>query len=531
MQFLNRASFVRVLALAIVASVVAVGQELHVKFTPAAAYDTAGANAASVATADLRGDGKLDLVVVDSCQSAGPGSCQGTGEVAVLLGNGDGTFRPALTFSTGAFDSQSVSVADVNKDGILDLTVASLCQDWGCNNGAVSVLLGNGDGTFQPAVVYSSGDAYTWSVAVGDLRSNGKSDVVVSNEGAVGDNNGSVSVLVGNGDGGFQPAVTYSSGGLVAASVAIGDLNHDGIPDLVCANYGGARGSGDAASVMLGNGDGTFQTAVAYDSGGHYANSVALEDLRGNGILDMVLANGQSDNESNHIRAGLGVLLGNGDGTFQSTGSYVVHGLQALSWPFVGSGIDSLIIADVNGDGIPDISVIELCHNFKGEYCEGDGQVNVMLGNGDGTFQAPVLYISGGYGGSGLAVADVNGDGRPDLIAVSEQVSPSEYEGTISVFLNETYYASKTKLSASPNPAHVSQVVTFTATVTPTPPNGEVVTFLNGKTNLGTSTTKKGVASLTASFPAAKTYTIKASYVGDAFRKKSSGTVKLVVNP
>jgi hypothetical protein len=107
----------------------------------------------------------------------------------------------------------------------------------------------------------------------------------------------------------------------------------------------------------------------------------------------------------------------------------------------------------------------------------------------------------------------------------------SNPEGNVAVLLNETYYASKTALSASPNPAHVNQSVTFTATITPTPPNGELVPFYNGKTSLGTGATTKGVASLTTSFAAAKRYTIKANYAGDAFRKASSGTVKLVVNP
>ena len=104
-------------------------------------------------------------------------------------------------------------------------------------------------------------------------------------------------------------------------------------------------------------------------------------------------------------------------------------------------------------------------------------------------------------------------------------------EGSVAVLLNETSYASKTALTSSPNPSQVNQTVTFTARITPTPPNGELVAFYNGKTELGTGATTNGVASLSTSFSKAKTYTIKATYPGDAFRKPSSGTVKQVVNP
>ena len=182
--------------------------------------------------------------------------------------------------------------------------------------GAVSVLLGNGDGTLQPAVVYSSGANYAYSVAIGDLTGNGVPDLVVSNIDLVGGSNGSVAVLLGNGDGTFQPAVSYETG-VEVASAAIGDVNGDGIPDLVAANYSCACDpDGGEVAVLLGNGDGTFQPAVLYDSGGQAAYSVALADLRGNGILDVVVANLIS-------QGALGVLLGNGDGTFQPAVAYL----------------------------------------------------------------------------------------------------------------------------------------------------------------------------------------------------------------
>ena len=184
-------------------------QKPSLKFAPAAVYDSGGPVATSVAVADLRHNGKLDIVVANYCQTLDQyGVCYGIGEVAVLLGNGDGTFQPTVTYSTAAYNTNSVAVGDVNGDGIPDLVVANWCgtpNQNGCwyQSGAVSVLLGNGDGTFQPAVTYNSGGLDSYSVALGDLTGNGELDIVVTNtyygEGNL--YNGSVGVLLGNGDG------------------------------------------------------------------------------------------------------------------------------------------------------------------------------------------------------------------------------------------------------------------------------------------------------------------------------------------
>jgi hypothetical protein len=526
MKPLRLASLFRVLAFVVVMNALAAGQESHTKFASAVAYDS-GPDPTSVAVADLNGDGKLDLVVADYCSGQG---CDGYGEVSVLLGNGDGTFQSAVTYSTGAYLAQSVAVGDVNGDGIPDVVVANTCETVGqysCfyETGAVSVLLGNGDGTFQPAAISGSGGLGAYSVALGDLNGDGKLDIVVTNTYEQGGNDGSVSVLLGNGDGTFQPAVSYDTEGNIAASVVIGDLNGSGIPDLVVANfYQGGDDEGEVG-VLLGNGDGTFQPVALYDSGGGGAYSVAVGDLRGDGILDAVVAN--------RVTGGsVDVLLGNGNGTFQPAAGYKAKGFEPDSYPAIGYGISSLAIADVNGDGIPDVVIVELCQSYSRGNCVGTGPVNVMLGNGDGTFQKAVVYHSGGYLGSALAIADVNGDGRPDIVVTNACGNGCPNDGTVAVLLNETTYATKTALTSSPNPSQVNQTVTFTATITSTPsvPNGEVVTFYDGKTELGTGATADGVATLSTSFAKAKSYTIKASYSGDAFHKASSGTVKQVVN-
>ena len=161
------------------------------------------------------------------------------------------------------------------------------------------------------------------------------------------------------------------------------------------------------------------------------------------------------------------------------------------------------------------------------------GGVRVLLGNGDGTFQTPVSHESGGGGATSVAIADLNGDGRPDVVVANACISQSSCEGAAGVLLNYLAFSTKTSLTSSPNPSLVSQPVTFTATITSSSviPNGSTVTFYDGTASIGTGATTNGVASLTTSFSKAKTYTIKASYPGDAFRKASAGTVKQVVSP
>jgi hypothetical protein len=144
---------------------------------------------------------------------------------------------------------------------------------------------------FANAVVYGTGGDYAASVAVADLNGDGKADVVVANCGSGGNcgmSPGSVGVLLGNGDGTFQTAVAYSSGGYGAVSVALADVNRDGKPDVLVANScsDAACATGGSVSVLLGNGDGTSRTAVAYSSGGYGAVSVAVADVNGDGKPD-----------------------------------------------------------------------------------------------------------------------------------------------------------------------------------------------------------------------------------------------------
>ena len=275
----------------------------------------------------------------------------------------------------------------------------------GCGaHGLVGVLLGNGDDTFQPVVNYDSGGYIAESLALADVNGDGKVDIVVSNCGSEFDcfGHGSVGVLLGNGDGTFQPAVTYDVGSLGAAGIAIADVNSDGKPDVLVAT-GGCRSPGcynpPKVVVLLGNGDGTFQSPVAYDSGGSSmssaATAIAIADVNGDHRLDVLVANCNPGLSYCDGNASVGVLLGNGDGTFQ----------PVVTYPSGGADARSVAIADLNGDGKPDVVVV----NSK--------TLGVLLGNGDGSFQAAITTeFPPNVGSFIVRVADVNGDGKPDLV-------------------------------------------------------------------------------------------------------------------
>src|ERR1022692_4213777 len=276
---------------------------------------------ASVPASDIAAAGTASVTVVN------PSPGGGTSNVMffeVTPSSSSIALSAPSAFGAGT-NPDSAAVGDFNGDGKLDLAVAN----YGSDN--VSILLGNGDGTFQAAVNYGAGE-FPESVAVGDFRGDGKLDLVVANQGS---NN--VSILLGNGDGTFQAAVNYGVGSS-PTSVAVGDFNGDGKLDLVVANSFSNNGS-----ILLGNGDGTFQAAVDYGIGTENypatPGSVAVGDFNGDGKLDLVVAGVESDGVSV-----VSVLLGNGDGTFQAAVNY-------------GAGAQtSVAVGDFNGDGRLDLA-------------------------------------------------------------------------------------------------------------------------------------------------------------------------------
>jgi hypothetical protein len=480
-------------------------KETPVRFAKVLTYDSGGLQDYSVAAGDLNGDGKLDVVVVNYCENSS--DCD-DGRVDVLLGNGDGTFQAPVSYATGGYDPYYVVIADINEDGKPDLIVGNWCiSDDGCNvSGNIAVLLGNGDGTFQAPLTFLSGGEYVSWIAVADLNGDGHLDVVMANY------PGSVGVLLGNGDGTFGTVKAYGAGVGGASSVAIGDVNGDGVPDLVVSNV-----YANTVSVLLGNGDGTFQNFVSYWSG-MLPRTVTIGDMDGDGKQDLVVADQCNTFCVVPSEGAVAIMRGNGDGTFQAPVLYNSGGYTAKA----------AMITDVNGDGVPDVVVANLCESRN--FCNldsGSGRVGVLAGNGDGTFQPAASYRSGGTHTLTIVTGDINGDGRPDIVVANWK------SNSVGVLLNTFAVKTTIALTSSLNPAQIDQAITFTATIAASRkiPDGQIVTFRVGSTILGTAETRDGVASLDVSFAAAKTYQVKAVYPGGGFLEGSVGAVKEVVLP
>lgn len=314
---------------------------------------SAGGNPSAITTADLDNDNNTDFVILTS------------GGVASLMGNGDGSFVTVSSFDVGDYP-YSISSGDLNNDSYSDLVVANFYS----NN--VSVLMNNGDDTFAAAVNYNTKYG-TCFVAIGDINGDKYQDLAVSNS-----SYNYISVLINNGDGTFTAGTNYSAGETPRSAV-FADLDNDGHADLVVA-----ESFSDNVLVFINNGDGTLAAAIYYNAG-DAPYSVAVADLNNDSKLDVVSSNLSSDDVS--------VLFGNGDGTFSS----------AVNYP-AGNYPQSIAIADLNNDSIPDLVVA----NYY------DNEVSALMGNGDGTFAAPV-HCGSGNNPSSVVVGNFDNDNFPDI--------------------------------------------------------------------------------------------------------------------
>jgi len=348
-----------------------------------------------VAAADLNGDGNADLVVASNIHPGNPGpEGNSDGLLTVFLGKGDGTFQTGMSNSLGASAPLSVAIADLNGDGKLDLIAPTTEQVTIPGPGSVTILFGNGDGTFSNLSTYASSRPYLNAqayVVASDFNGDSHTDIAVSS--SVGD---MVSVFFGNGDGTFRPEMIFGTGPS-PSFLAAGDFNGDAQTDLVTADS-----DGNDVTILLGSTTSMLQGRVEYAVGAN-PYSVVSGDFNADGKVDVVSVNTYSET---------GVLLGNGDGSFSPQ---VEYGSAEAAF--------DAVTGDFNGDNKLDLAVAGAL-----------GVVSILLGNGDGTFMTNVDYtIPNGpqfYAPHALAAADFNGDGFSDLVVAASS------QGNSSVHVN-----------------------------------------------------------------------------------------------
>jgi len=501
----------------------------------------------SVIAADVNGDGKLDLIV--ACYNTL--NVTGGGTVTVFLGNGDGTFSHNADYAVRNHPT-AVVAADFNGDGAVDL--AATVND----AGAVAILLNNGDGTFQASVSYSASNG-PYSLAVGDFNGDGNSDLVLTNYcnlslkggGPSGCNAsnafyGTVSVLLGNGDGTFRAAVSYQAG-TAPYGIATAALSSGGNTDILVTDN-----SDGSLLVLPGKGDGTFLSPVSYPSdGGSYilgdqGSFLTVADFNGDGNLD-VITSGVS----------LVEFLGNGDGTLQQAVDYY---RSTPGYPYFHQAA-----GDFNGDGNLDIAVgfnqvFSVFLNAAGTTRQVTTTTVQTAYNGCGSETVNARVTSGSQVPTGTLTLQVDG-----LYSTSAQFGTLDSSGkasatvtltagtpTITVFYSGDSLtqgsvttssvsiqpqASSTRLDSSPNPSITGQPVTFTAYVTPSGSSASClsgpVTFLDGTTTLGTvqlgSLILSSEAALTSSALTAGSHSITASYGGSEYISPSVSPIVIQV--
>jgi hypothetical protein len=430
-------------------------------------------SSSTVAVGDFDKNGFVDV--------AFPAFVNTTASVTVILSKGDGTFLPAVFYPLAAAGATAIASGDFNGDGNIDLAVTTFTAGVGAQGVAnVSILLGNGDGTFKTPVNYAAGTNSVSAVAVGDFNSDGKADLVLAYSASHG-----VSILYGNGDGTFGSALAYST---LGGPMAVADFNGDSKPDLALGNTSGLNVS--SPDIILGNGDGTSQSPMAFSLGVTASiSSLIARDFNGDGKIDLAVGGLLSGAPTTWI------LLGNGDGTFLPAVSYSLGAAVARG--------------DFNGDGFLDLVVANASGNTVG----------ILQGKGDGTFiTGPAVS-----GGATLAVADFNGDGRDDLFTANTS------GGTVTVLLGAT----SVSFAVTTTGGGVQSAPLGNAFATPLqvtvlnngiPLSGASVSFTAPTTGASATlsfptavTNSAGVASVTATANfVAGNYTVTATYQGQS---------------
>ncbi|MFI5114570.1 MAG: FG-GAP-like repeat-containing protein [Terriglobales bacterium] len=356
-----------------------------------------------VAAGDVNGDGKADIVAtLTNYNTAGCANNQ----LAVLTGLGTGKFNKPVLYSTGATaQSYEVFLADVNGDGKPDIVTSNA-------DGTISVLLNKGTGTFGPAVLTSSlvglGNPYGNSLTVADFNGDGKADIAVANYGWNSSNGNGVFVLLGNGDGTFKAPITVTAAPQYSYTYALaaGDFNKDGKTDLLVTITGQcpADAHGYAAYAFLqGHGDGTFTAGPMNCTGGNDPMYPVVADLNGDGKLDAFIPLLQSET---NIPLGPVLLEGNGDGTFNRIGKF-----------YVGDMSPGAVVADFNGDGMPDLAVL---NNDQWHSGAGPEFVTVMQNSTQPVSVSPLIVNYGAVAvGASKALTVILANDQSALLAIS----------------------------------------------------------------------------------------------------------------
>jgi len=318
-----------------------------------------------ITVGDFNQDGNTDLAVATGLSDINPLK----GKVTVLLGQGNGSFLRSDFLIGQNKNPFSIVTADVNHDGKSDLAVSNL-------DGTVAVLLGNGNGTFQAAKIFNTGPNPR-AMAAADFNGDGNLDLVTGNGG------GSVSVLLGNGDGTFGAHTEYATtSGSDVWSVVVGDFNHDGNLDLASGNDGGNETG--SVSVLLGNGNGTFQTHHDYTTSSDNQGLV-VADFDKDGNLDLAAAN--------HAAGNLSIFKGMSDGTFATPLEYATS-IAPLS----------MTTGDFNSDGQLDLATASV-----------SDKLSILLGKA-ATFPTHTDYGTSSHQPQSLMSADFNNNGRLDFV-------------------------------------------------------------------------------------------------------------------
>jgi hypothetical protein len=486
-----------------------------------------------VAVGDFNGDGKQDIAVANS----------DTNTVSVLLNNGDSASNPQRGFGINAApigdipqdysngpnteytvgkNPGSLVVGDFNGDGNPDLALVN------AGDNTLSVLLGNGSGGFSaPTTISIPGSGEISAIVVGgfihDFNHPSKQDLAVVS--AIANAPGFVSILEDNGNGlpvggGFTMPEQYSVG-VNPISAVVGDFNGDGFPDLAVLNKGIQGGTFASVSVLLQENGTFFSTDVQYTLAA-FPYSLAVGDFNGDGHLDIVVAG--SDDQGGDLT----ILRGYGQGLFHDGMPQppTIKGLPGT--------LTSVVVGDFNGDGIPDLAL-----------ANDSTSVTILLGNGGNGvfwFATAVTYALGMPGdipfrAGSVAVGDFNGDTYPDLVATKPGTNLLS-ASSLSVLLNQTV-ATTTSVTASPNSAAYGQSVTFTATVSSGSgvPTG-TVDFFDGPTDISgpvslMAVNGQQVASFTTSTLPVATHTITARFLSPTtnFGGSSATTTLEVARP